>query len=82
MDVIMRLYRLGLLPATVAALEGEESQAAATRLPRLAASRSAAAAPSLLSRAFLRWSPPYHRKSYTQRQRAGEWVDVCWGTAI
>ena len=54
MDVVMRLYRLGLLPATVAALEGEDSQAAAMRLPRLAASRSAAAAPSLLSRAFLR----------------------------
>ena len=52
MDVVMRLYRLGLLPATVAALEGEDSQAAAMRLPRLAASRSAA--PSLLSRAFLR----------------------------
>ena len=54
MDVVMRLYRLGLLPATVAALEGEDSQAAVTRLPRPAASRSSSAAPSLLSRAFLR----------------------------
>ena len=56
MDVVMRLYRLGLLPATVAALEGEDSQAAVTRLPRPAASRSSSAAPSLLSRAFLRWN--------------------------
>lgn len=54
MDVVMRLYRLGLLPATVAALEGEDAQAAAARLPRLAAARSSAGAPSLLSRAFLR----------------------------
>ena len=54
MDVIMRLYRLGQLPADMAALEGEDAEAAATRLPRLATCRSAAAAPSLLSRAFLR----------------------------
>ena len=57
MDVIMRLYRLGQLPASVAALEGEDSEAAAMRLPRLATSRSAVAAPSLLSRAFLRCGP-------------------------
>lgn len=54
MDVVMRLYRLGQLPADMAALEGEDAEAAATRLPRLATSRSAASAPSLLSRAFLR----------------------------
>ena len=50
----MRLYRLGQLPASVAALEGEDAEAAVMQLPRLATSRSAASAPSLLSRAFLR----------------------------
>ena len=62
MDVVMRLYRLGQLPASMAALEGEDSAAAAMRLPRLATSRSAASAPSLLSRAFLRCGPPSEHK--------------------
>ena len=65
MDVVMRLYRLGQLPASVAALEGEDSAAAAMRLPRLATSRSAAAAPSLLSRAFLRCAPLPERQQDT-----------------
>ena len=58
MDVVMRLHRLGQLPASVAALEGEDAEAAAMRLPHLATSRTAASAPSLLSRAFLRCSSP------------------------
>ncbi|KAK9918480.1 hypothetical protein WJX75_004379 [Coccomyxa subellipsoidea] len=52
MDVVLRLHALGLLPASVAALEGEDAQAAAERLPRPSAPRNASAAPSLLSRAF------------------------------
>lgn len=54
MDVVLRLHALGLLPASVAALEGEDAQAAAGRLPRPSAPRNASAAPSLLSRAFSR----------------------------
>jgi brefeldin A-resistance guanine nucleotide exchange factor 1 len=54
MDLVMRLHRLGLLPVTVAALEGEDPQAAAARLPRLTAQRNMASTPSLLSRAFSR----------------------------
>ncbi|CAL8465729.1 g5265 [Coccomyxa elongata] len=52
MDVVVRLHKLGLLPASVAALEGEDAESAAGRLPRAAAPRNSAAAPSLLSRAF------------------------------
>lgn len=54
MDLILRLYRLGLLPASVAALEGEDAETAAGRLPRASAPRNASSAPSLLSRAFAR----------------------------
>ena len=69
----MRLYRLGQLPASVAALEGEDAEAAAMRLPRLATSRSAASAPSLLSRAFLRCGSTSERthKMCMLRQNAG-----------
>ena len=66
MDVVMRLYRLGQLPASVAALEGEDAEAAAMRLPRLATSRSATSPPSLLSRAFLRCGPPSEHKQDTR----------------
>lgn len=68
MDVVMRLYRLGQLPASVAALEGEDSEAAAMRLPRLATSNSAAAAPSLLSRAFLRCAPLTEHQQHALRE--------------
>ena len=57
MDVVVRLHKLGLLPASVAALEGEDAEAAAGRLPRAAAPRNSSAAPSLLSRAFSRHAP-------------------------
>lgn len=53
MDMVVRLHKLGLLPASVAALEGEDAESAAGRLPRAAAPRNSAA-PSLLSRAFSR----------------------------
>ncbi len=54
MDIVMRLHKLGLLPASVAALEGEDPAEAAARLPRLIAQRSMPSAPSFISRAFSR----------------------------
>lgn len=56
MDVVMRLHKLGLLPAAVAALEGEDPQEAAARLPRLTAPRNMASTPSFISRAFSRYT--------------------------
>lgn len=52
MDIVMRLFKLGLLPAAAFALEGEDVEALRPRLPRYSPAKRSGSTGSLLSRAI------------------------------
>lgn len=57
MECVTRLHKLGLLPASILAVDGEAPEAAAARLPKPLAPTRASSSGSLFTRAFNRQVP-------------------------
>ncbi len=57
MECVTRLHKLGLLPPTLLATEGEAPEAAAARLPKPSAPTRSSSSGSLFTRAFNRCAP-------------------------